>query len=107
MDKPEHLKLLEHWMRSYRPEELFDETGRLRLEIAALAPVGGRRMSANPHANGGALMRPLRLPPFEDLAVAVVHPGGVDGEATKVMGAFLRDVMRKNAGDAEFPRIRP
>ena len=107
MDKPEHLQLLDDWMRSYRPQELFDETGRLRPEIAALAPVGDRRMSANPHANGGALMRPLRLPPFEDLAVAVVHPGGVDGEATKVMGAFLREVMRRNAGDAEFPSIRP
>ena len=107
MDKPEHLQLLDDWMRSYRPQELFDETGRLRPEIAALAPVSDRRMSANPHANGGALMRPLRLPPFEDLAVAVVHPGGVDGEATKVMGAFLREVMRRNAATRNFRVFGP
>ena len=107
MEKSGHLQLLGDWMRSYRPEELFDETGRLRPEIAALSPSGERRMSANPHANGGALMRPLRLPPFESLAVPVLHPGGADGEATKVMGAFLREVMRKNAGTRNFRVFGP
>ena len=107
LDKPEHLQLLDDWMRSYRAEELFDETGRLRPEIAALAPTGVHRMSANPHANGGALMRPLRLPRFEDLAVSVVHPGQSDGEATRVMGAFLRDVMRENAATRNFRVFGP
>jgi xylulose-5-phosphate/fructose-6-phosphate phosphoketolase len=107
MDKPEHLQLLEEWMRSYRPEELFDQTGRLRPEIAALAPSGNRRMSANPHANGGALMRPLRMPRFEDHAVPVLHPGQADGEATKVMGGFLGDVMRKNAATRNFRVFGP
>jgi xylulose-5-phosphate/fructose-6-phosphate phosphoketolase len=107
MDKPEHLQLLDDWLRSYKPEELFDEAGRLRSGIAALAPAGERRMSANPHANGGALMRPLRLPRFEDLAVPVAHPGQTDGEATKVMGAFLRDVMRQNAATRNFRVFGP
>jgi xylulose-5-phosphate/fructose-6-phosphate phosphoketolase len=107
MDKPEHLRLLDDWMRSYRPEELFDQTGRLRAEIAALAPIGDQRMSANPHANGGTLMRSLRMPSFEDLAVPVIHPGQTDGEATKVMGAFLRDVMRQNAATKNFRVFGP
>lgn len=107
MDKPEHLQLLETWMRSYRPEELFDETGRLRRQIAALAPSGERRMSANPHANGGALMRPLRLPRFEELAVPVHQPGATDGEATKVLGAFLRDIMRQNVATRNFRIFGP
>jgi xylulose-5-phosphate/fructose-6-phosphate phosphoketolase len=107
LDKPEHLGVLDEWMRSYRPDELFDEAGRLRPEIAVLAPAGERRMSANLHANGGALMRPLRLPRFEDLAVPVAHPGQSDGEATKVMGAFLRDVMRKNAATRNFRVFGP
>jgi xylulose-5-phosphate/fructose-6-phosphate phosphoketolase len=96
MAKPEHVKLLEEWMRSYRPQELFDDDGRLRPEIAALAPDGDRRMSANPHANGGLLRRDLVMPHFADYAVAVTHPGGVEAEATRVMGVFLRDVMKQN-----------
>jgi xylulose-5-phosphate/fructose-6-phosphate phosphoketolase len=96
MDKPEHVKLLEEWMRSYRPQELFDGDGRLRPEIAALAPEGDRRMSANPHANGGLLRRDLVMPDFAEYAVAVTHPGRVEAEATRIMGAFLRDIMRQN-----------
>ncbi len=112
MDKPEHLQLLEEWMRSYRPEELFDEAGRLRPEIAALAPEGERRMSANPHANGGALMRPLRLPDFTRLrgrgaaARADARPRRRASWAT-----FLRDVMRRERGHAAISacsaRTRP
>lgn len=96
MDKPEHLQLLAEWMASYQPGELFDKKGRLKPEIAALAPVGQRRMGANMHANGGALLRDLRLPDFRDYAVAVPTPGGALAEATRVMGIFLRDVMRQN-----------
>ena len=107
LEKSEHLQILNDWMRSYRPEELFDVAGCLRQEIATVAPAGARRMSDNPHANGGALMRPLRLPPFEDHAVPVVHPGQSDGEATKVMGAFLRDVMRQNAATRNFRVFGP
>jgi xylulose-5-phosphate/fructose-6-phosphate phosphoketolase len=107
LEKSEHLQILNDWMRSYRPEELFDEAGRLRQEIATVAPAGARRMGANPHANGGALMRPLRLPAFEDYAVPVVRPGQSDGEATKVMGAFLRDVMRQNAATRNFRVFGP
>ncbi len=107
MDKPEHLQLLDEWMRSYRPEELFDEAGRPRPEIAALAPAGERRMSANPHANGGALMRPLRMPDFTDYAVPVTHPGQTEAEATRVMGAFLRDVMRLSASTRNFRVFGP
>ena len=96
MAKPEHVKLLEDWMRSYRPEELFDSDGRLRPEIAALAPEGDRRMSANPHANGGLLRRDLVMPDFADYAVSVAQPGQYDSEATRVMGVFLRDVIKQN-----------
>jgi xylulose-5-phosphate/fructose-6-phosphate phosphoketolase len=96
MDKPEHVKLLDEWMRSYRPQELFDGDGVLRPEIAALAPVGKRRMSANPHANGGLLRRDLVMPDFADYAVEASHPGRVDAEATRVMGVFLRDIMKQN-----------
>ena len=96
MERPEHVKLLEEWMRSYRPQELFDGDGRLRPEIAALAPQGDRRMSANPHANGGLLRRDLVMPNFADYAVGATHPGRVDAEATRVMGVFLRDVMKQN-----------
>lgn len=107
MEKPEHLGLLEEWLRSYRPQELFDEIGRLSPEIAELAPRGARRMSANPHANGGALMRPLRLPDFRDYAVAVAKPGGGDAESTRIAGAFLRDVMRRNAESRNFRVFGP
>jgi xylulose-5-phosphate/fructose-6-phosphate phosphoketolase len=96
MATPEHVKLLEDWMRSYRPQELFDSDGRLRSEIAALAPEGDRRMSANPHANGGLLRRELVMPDFADYAVTVAQPGQSDGEATRVMGVFLRDVIKQN-----------
>ncbi|MAC52233.1 MAG: phosphoketolase 2, partial [Gimesia sp.] len=92
-ENPDHLKLLEQWMQSYKPEELFDENGRLRTEIADLAPRGERRMGANPHANGGTLLKSLRLPDFRDYAVEVSHPGSVTAEATRVQGKFIRDVM--------------
>lgn len=107
MEKPGHLQLLDDWLRSYRADELFDQAGRLRPDIAALAPAGDRRMSANPHTNGGALMRPLRMPRFEEHAVAVAKPGQVDAEATRVMGAFLRDVMRCNAASRNFRLFGP
>ena len=96
MNQPEHVALLERWMKSYRPEELFDEAGRLMPDLAALAPAGERRMSANPHANGGLLLRDLRLPDFRDYAVTVDQPGGVDAEATRVQGQLVRDVIRLN-----------
>ncbi|HXM57495.1 MAG TPA: phosphoketolase family protein, partial [Candidatus Dormibacteraeota bacterium] len=95
-ERPEHLRQLEEWMRSYRPEELFDEHGRLVPELRAAAPAGRRRMSANPHANGGELLRELRLPDFRDYAVPVERPGTTSSEATRVLGRFLRDVVRAN-----------
>ncbi len=104
---PEHLAILERWMRSYRPEELFDETGRLRPELAELAPRGERRMGANPHANGGVLLRDLRLPDFRRYAVELPAPGAVAAEDTKVLGGFLRDVMRENADRRNFRMFGP
>ncbi|HVC72211.1 MAG TPA: phosphoketolase family protein [Mycobacteriales bacterium] len=95
-ENPEHLAELERWLRSYRPEELFDDTGRLRPEIRATAPTGQRRMSDNPHANGGVLLRDLRLPDFRDYAVTVTEPGRSQDESTKVLGTWLRDVIRNN-----------
>ena len=92
----EHLKLLEQWMKSYKPEELFDEHGKLIPELKELAPTGNRRMSANPIANGGLLRKDLRLPDFRDYAVAVSEPGKVEAENTRPLGDFLRDIMRKN-----------
>jgi xylulose-5-phosphate/fructose-6-phosphate phosphoketolase len=94
---PEHRLALDTWMKSYRPEELFDADGRLHAELRALAPRGKRRMSDNPHANGGKLLRPLVLPDFRDYAVAVERPGTTTGEATRALGIFLRDVVRANA----------
>jgi xylulose-5-phosphate/fructose-6-phosphate phosphoketolase len=94
---PEHLAQLEQWMRSYRPAELFDDGGALRAELAELAPVGDRRMGANPHANGGVLLRDLELPDFRDYAVEVPAPGASSSEATLVLGTFLRDVLRDNS----------
>ena len=91
-----HRRLLEDWMRSYRPEELFDETGALVCEIAALAPAGDRRMSASPHANGGTLLRDLLLPDFRDYAVDVAEPAAQRSEATRVLGTYLRDVIASN-----------
>jgi len=96
MSRPGHVKLLEKWMKSYHPQELFDQAGKLRPELAALAPKGERRMSANPHANGGLLLHDLRLPDFRDYAVKVPKPGAVSGEATRVQGEFIRDVVRLN-----------
>jgi len=96
MDRPEHLKILEQWLKSYRPAELFDQKGRLVPELAELAPRGDRRMSANPHANGGLLLRELRLPDFRDYGVAVPRPGSVVAEATRVQGQIVRDVIRDN-----------
>ena len=95
-NKPERLQQLEAWLRSYRPEELFDESGRLRAELKALVPKGNRRMSANPHANGGLLRRALRLPDFRDYAQAVSKPGKDVAENTRPLGKFLRDIMRNN-----------
>ncbi len=106
-DKPEHLTELERWMKSYRPEELFDKTGRLVSEIAELAPAGERRMSANPHANGGALLVDLRLPEFRNYAVAVPKPGSVRAEATRVLGGYLRDVMKLNSSARNFRLMGP
>jgi xylulose-5-phosphate/fructose-6-phosphate phosphoketolase len=105
--RPEHLAQLEEWLRSYRPEELFDDDGRLRPDLATLAPGGSRRMGANPHANGGLLRRELRLPPFRDYGIAVPSPGGVTGEATRVLGAYLRDVIRINAPARNFRLLGP
>jgi xylulose-5-phosphate/fructose-6-phosphate phosphoketolase len=95
-DDPEHLRLLEDWLRSYRPGELFDEQGALVPELKALAPEGERRMGANPHANGGLVLRELRLPDFRDYAVDVPEPGKRFSEATRVLGSFLRDVVAAN-----------
>ena len=100
--KPEHVKMLEEWMKSYRPEELFDSRGRLIPELAALAPKGARRMGANPHANGGLLLRDLYLPDFRDYAVEVKTPGNVTAEATRVLGKMLRDVMKMNMESHNF-----
>ncbi len=96
MDKQEHIKILEHWMKSYKPGELFDKTGRLAPELAELAPKGTRRMGANPHANGGLLLKDLKMPNFHDYAVKVPKPGAVIAEATRVQGNFIRDVMKTN-----------
>jgi xylulose-5-phosphate/fructose-6-phosphate phosphoketolase len=105
--KPEHLTMLEAWMKSYRPEELFDESGRLKAELAALAPQGDRRMGANPHANGGLLLKDLVLPDFRSYAVAVPSPGTVEAESTRVAGELLRDVMKLNASSRNFRVMGP
>jgi xylulose-5-phosphate/fructose-6-phosphate phosphoketolase len=107
LEKPEHLPLLESWMQSYRPEELFDAKGGLKPEIAALAPKGARRMSANPHANGGALMRPLRLPEIARHAVEVEKPGTVRAGATTILGGFLRDMVQANESSRNFRLFGP
>jgi xylulose-5-phosphate/fructose-6-phosphate phosphoketolase len=105
--KPEHVKLLEDWMKSYKPEELFDEHGKLIAELAELAPLGDRRMGANPHANGGILLKDLKMPNFEDYAVDVPKPGTVMAEATRVSGRFLRDVMKLNQENQNFRVFGP
>ncbi len=96
MDRQDHIRLLEQWMKSYKPEELFDKSGRLIHELAELAPTGDRRMGANPHANGGLLLRDLRVPDFRDYAVPVPQPGAVEAEATRVQSALIRDVLKLN-----------
>lgn len=104
--KPEHLKLLEQWMKSYKPEELFDSSGKFLAELAELAPKGEKRMGANPHANGGLLLKPLHMPDFKDYAIAVT-PGVTTGESTKIMGAFLRDVIKANLQTRNFRLFGP
>jgi xylulose-5-phosphate/fructose-6-phosphate phosphoketolase len=106
-ENPAHLRLLEQWMRSYRPQELFGEVGRLTPEVAALAPAGTRRMGANPHANGGLLKRELQLPDFRAYAVDVRSPGTSQAEATRVLGSYLRDVVRLNAESRNFRLMGP
>ena len=106
-NNPEHLRILEDWMKSYRPEELFDKNGKFREEFAAIAPKGRRRMGMNPHANGGILLEPLTMPHFRDYAVKVASPGRVEAEATRVLGTFLRDVIRQNADKRNFRLMGP
>ena len=106
-EKPDHLRALEEWMKSYHPEELFDEKGRLRPELAELAPRGNCRMGANPYANGGLLLKELKVPDYREYAVNVPKPGTVEAEATRVMGRFLRDVMKLNADEHNFRLMGP
>jgi len=107
IEHPEHVELLEQWMKSYRPDELFDEDGRLMAALAELAPTGDRRMGANPHTNGGVLLRDLRMPDFCDHAVEVPAPGAVDGKDTLVLGEFLRDVIILNDDRRHFRVFGP
>ncbi|HXK25169.1 MAG TPA: phosphoketolase family protein, partial [Myxococcota bacterium] len=107
MDRPEHVAVLERWMRSYRPEELFDAEGRPHRDLLELAPEGERRMSANPHANGGLMLRDLRLPDFRDYAVPVAKPGATIAEATRAQGKYLRDVMERNLASRNFRLFSP
>jgi xylulose-5-phosphate/fructose-6-phosphate phosphoketolase len=104
---PQHLQQLEEWMRSYRPQELFDEQGRLRPELAALAPTGARRMGANPHANGGLLLRELKIPDFRDYALDVPTPGTMGPGDTRALGPMLRDVMQLNSPERNFRLFGP
>jgi xylulose-5-phosphate/fructose-6-phosphate phosphoketolase len=105
--KPEHLTLLEAWLKSYHPEELFDENGKLIPELAELAPQGERRMGANPHANGGLLLKDLKMPDFRDYAVEVSEPGVVRAESTRIQGQFIRDVLKLNADARSFRIFSP
>src|SRR5881409_341924 len=106
-DNPAHVALLERWMKSYRPDELFDERGRLRAGLAALAPVGERRMSANPHTNGGMLLKALRLPDFQKYAIDVSRRGVLAMSSTQVQGAFIRDLMKANLETRNFRIFGP
>ncbi|HEY7089893.1 MAG TPA: phosphoketolase family protein, partial [Tepidisphaeraceae bacterium] len=106
-DNPSHIKVLEQWMKKYRPQELFDKSGRLVGDVASIAPHGERRMSANPHANGGLVLKDLRMPDFRDYAVPVTTPGATNAEATRVMGKFLRDVMKQNLASRNFRVFSP
>jgi xylulose-5-phosphate/fructose-6-phosphate phosphoketolase len=104
---PAHLEMLQAWMKSYRPDDLFDDRGALRPELSDLAPAGPRRMGANPHANGGLLLQQLRLPDFRDYAVPVTVPGALDAEDTRVLGRFLRDVIAANEDARNFRIVGP
>ena len=104
---PGHLQQLDEWLRSYQPQELFDGHGKFREELAELAPTGHQRMGCNPHANGGGLLQALSMPNFRDHAVAVPSPGSVNAEATRVMGSFLRDVMKLNLAKRNFRIFGP
>ncbi|MBI3530829.1 MAG: phosphoketolase family protein [Betaproteobacteria bacterium] len=105
--EPKHLQMLEQWLKSYRPQELFDETGQLIAAVAELAPKGKRRMGANPHANGGLLLQDLELPDFRDYAIKLPTPGSVTAETTRPLGVFLRDVLKANAARANFRVFGP
>lgn len=107
VDNPRHIEILEQWLRSYRPEELFGEDGSLQPELASLAPAGDRRMGANPHANGGLLLKDLDLPDYSSYAVDIAEPGRVNGEATREMGKLLRDVMKRNVKHRNFRVFGP
>lgn len=104
---PDHIKMLEQWMKSYKPEELFDESGKLISELAELAPQGIKRMGANPNANGGLLLHDLKIPDFRKHSVEVPEPGTIIAEATVIMGAFIRDVMKLNWEDRNFRIFGP
>ena len=104
---PSRLKILEEWMKSYQPEDLFDEKGRLKSELADLAPKGDARMGSNPHANGGILLKDLRMPDFQDYAIEVSKPGQVIAEATRILGRFLRDIMKLNTDSRNFRIVGP
>jgi len=106
-DNPAHVKQLEEWLRSYKPEELFTQEGQLKPDLRALAPKGKRRMGDNPHANGGILLRNLRLPDFREYAIKLDQPGGSIAEATRVQGKFLRDVMKLNETSSNFRIVSP
>ncbi len=106
-EKPEHLHILDEWMRSYQPEELFDKNGKFREEYASIAPKGHRRMGMNAHANGGLLLQPLRLPQFRDYATEPLAPGAIEAEATRVLGKYLRDVMKFNLEHHNFRLFGP
>ena len=104
---PEHVKMLEDWMKSYKPQELFDKTGKFSPELAELAPAGNRRMGANLHANGGLLLRDLNMPDFRDYAFPVTRPGTEVAESTRALGKMLRDIMRLNADNKNFRVLGP
>jgi xylulose-5-phosphate/fructose-6-phosphate phosphoketolase len=106
-ENPEHIQILEGWMKSYKPEELFDSAGKFNAELAALAPKGDRRMGANPHANGGLLLHDLKIPDFKQYAIEVKSPGTANAEATRIMGKFLRDVTKENEDTTNFRLFSP
>lgn len=106
-ENPEHLKLLETWMKSYKPEELFDKNGKLLADLKQLAPIGPRRMGANPQANGGIFLKPLQLPDYSKYAISLPQPGKITGEATKVQGQYLRDILVLNQAQKNFRVFSP